>query len=53
VLSLTATGRRVLRERRDERTERIAKALAGRFTPAEVRRLGAAVPLLERLAEDL
>jgi DNA-binding MarR family transcriptional regulator len=53
VLSLTAAGRRVLRDRRDERTERIAKALAGRFTAAEVRRLGAAAPLLERLAEDL
>ena len=52
VLSITETGRQVVRDRRGARTELIARALSG-FTPAELDQLKAATPLLERLAEKL
>jgi DNA-binding MarR family transcriptional regulator len=52
-ISLTPSGRQVLLDRRRETTRRMARALAEGFTPAERRRLIAAVPLLERLAELL
>jgi DNA-binding MarR family transcriptional regulator len=52
VLSITETGRRLVRDRRGARTEQIARALDG-FTPAERGQLLAVAPLLERLAENL
>ena len=51
VISVTEAGRQVLRNRRDARTEQLAQALSAGFTPAELRQLMAAAPLLERLAQ--
>jgi DNA-binding MarR family transcriptional regulator len=53
VISLTKAGQRALWNRRNARTELIARALADEFTPAEIRRLAAAAPLIERLARTL
>ena len=53
VLSITQTGRQITRDRRGRRTELIARALDGGFTPTELDQLRAAAPLLERLAEKL
>jgi DNA-binding MarR family transcriptional regulator len=53
VLSVTDAGSRLLRDKRNARTERLAKALSAGFTPAEIRLLAAASPLLERLAESI
>ena len=50
VLSLTDAGRRVLRDKRNARTEQLAQALSAGFTKAELGQLMAAAPLLERLA---
>ena len=53
VLSVTDSGRRVLQDKRNARTERLAKALSAGFTPSELRQLEAAAPLLERLAQSI
>jgi len=53
LLSVTGGGRQVLQNRRNARTEQLAKALAAGFTPSEVRQLEAAAPLLERLAQSI
>jgi DNA-binding MarR family transcriptional regulator len=53
VLSVTGAGSRLLRDKRNARTERLAKALSAGFTPAEIQMLAAASPLLERLAESI
>jgi DNA-binding MarR family transcriptional regulator len=53
VLSLSGAGRQALRDRRAERTEQLARALAENFTEAELEQLDAAAPLLERLAESV
>jgi DNA-binding MarR family transcriptional regulator len=53
VLSVTGAGSRLLRDKRNARTERLAKALSAGFTPAEIQLLAAASPLLERLAESI
>jgi DNA-binding MarR family transcriptional regulator len=53
VLSVTEAGLRLLRDKRNARTEQIAKALAAGFTPSEIQLLAAASPLLERLAETI
>jgi DNA-binding MarR family transcriptional regulator len=53
VLSVTDAGQRVLRDRRNARTEQLAKALSAGFSPAELRQLSAAAPLLERLAHSI
>jgi DNA-binding MarR family transcriptional regulator len=53
VLSVTDAGSRLLRDKRNARTERLAKALSAEFTPAEIQLLAAASPLLERLAESI
>jgi DNA-binding MarR family transcriptional regulator len=53
VLSVTDAGRQVLRDNRDARTGQLAKALAAGFTPAELRQLMAAAPLIERLAQSI
>jgi DNA-binding MarR family transcriptional regulator len=53
VLSVTEAGSRLLRDKRNARTEQLAKALSAEFTPAEVELLATAAPLLERLAESI
>jgi len=53
VLSVTDAGLGLLRDKRNARTEQIARALAAGFTPAEIQLLAAASPLLERLAESV
>jgi len=50
VISVTEAGREVLRNRRNESTERLARALSAAFTPAELEQLMATAPLIERLA---
>jgi DNA-binding MarR family transcriptional regulator len=53
VLSVTEAGRAVLLDKRNARAEQLAKALSAGFTPAELRQLIAAAPLLERLAQSI
>jgi DNA-binding MarR family transcriptional regulator len=53
LLSVTAAGQQTVWSNRAAKTERLAQALATGFTRAEVDRLAAAVPLLERLAERI
>lgn len=53
VLAVTEAGGKTLRARRSARTEQLARAIEAEFTGAELRRLQACVPLLERLAERL
>jgi len=53
VLSVTAAGLELLRNKRGARTEQLAQALSAGFTPAELRQLAAAAPLLERLAQSI
>ncbi len=53
VISATEAGLRVLRNRRNARTEQLARALSTEFTPAELEQLTAAAPLIERLAQSL
>ncbi len=50
VLSVTEAGRKTMRNRRNARTEQLARALSAGFTSAELDQLSAAAPLLERLA---
>jgi DNA-binding MarR family transcriptional regulator len=53
VLSVSEAGRRVLHSKRSARTQQLARALSDGFTPAELRTLMAAAPLLERLAHSI
>ncbi len=53
ILSITEPGLRVLRDRRNARTERLAQALSSGFTRAELEQLMAVAPLLERLAQSI
>ena len=53
VLSVTEAGQQVLRDKRDARTEQLARALSAGFTRDELNQLTAAAPLLERLAQAL
>jgi DNA-binding MarR family transcriptional regulator len=53
VLSVTGSGQQVLKDKRNARTEQLARALSAGFTPAELRQLRAAAPLLERLAQSI
>ncbi|WRZ88127.1 MarR family transcriptional regulator [Streptomyces sp. NBC_01007] len=54
VLTVTDAGRQALKNKRNARTELIARALtSGSFTPAELEQLAAAAPLLERLAQNI
>ncbi len=53
VLSVTEAGRQLLRDKRDARTEQLARALAAGFTREELEQLMAAAPLLERLAQSI
>jgi DNA-binding MarR family transcriptional regulator len=53
VLSVSEAGRQVLRDKRSVRTQQLARALAGGFTPREQQRLKVAAPLIERLAQAI
>jgi len=53
ILSITETGLQILRDRRNARTEQLARALSSGFSPAELEQLWAAGPLLERLAQSI
>jgi len=53
VLSVTAAGRKLLRAKRNVRVQQLSNALAEGFSPAELKRLMAAAPLLERLAHTI
>lgn len=53
VLSVTEAGRQLLRDKRDARTEHLARALAAGFTREELEQLMTAAPLLERLAQGI
>jgi len=53
VISLTDEGLLALRNRRNARTEQLARALATDFTPNELEQLMAVAPLLERLAQSI
>lgn len=53
ILSLTAAGRALLQKRRSARSELLAVVLESEFTPAELKQLQTAAPLIERLAEHL
>ena len=53
VMSVTDAGLDLLRSRRNAKVRQLARALAAEFTPAELERLAAAAPLLERLGQSL
>ncbi|MGW4062451.1 MarR family winged helix-turn-helix transcriptional regulator [Amycolatopsis sp. NPDC004747] len=53
VMSVTEAGVRLLVDKRSRMTRQMATALAERFTEAERRELLAAIPLIERLADEL
>ena len=53
VLSIAKSGSRVLGDKHNGRAEQLAKALSTGFSPAELRQLMAAAPLIERLAQSL
>jgi len=53
VMSLTGAGLEMLRNRRNARTEELARALSAGFTQAECNQLMAAAPLIERLAQSI
>jgi DNA-binding MarR family transcriptional regulator len=53
VMSVTETGRAALSDKRNARIAQLARALAAGFTPAERGQLMAALPLIERLAENI
>jgi len=54
VLTVTAAGVQALQDKRNARTELIARALtSGAFTPTELEQLTAAASLLERLAQNI
>jgi DNA-binding MarR family transcriptional regulator len=53
VLSITAAGRKALRDKRDARAELMATVLVADFTPEEIATLMSASPLIERLASRL
>ena len=53
VLSITKAGTRVLSDKHNGRAEQLARALSTGFSPAELRQLMVAAPLIERLAQSL
>jgi DNA-binding MarR family transcriptional regulator len=53
VISVTDVGLQVLRNKRNARTEQLARALATGFSRSELRQLMTAAPLLERLAQSI
>jgi DNA-binding MarR family transcriptional regulator len=53
VMSLTEAGLQALRDRRNSRSELLARALSTGFTRAELKQLMAVAPLIERLAQSI
>ena len=53
ILSLTKAGQEALRGRRDAKTKVMAAALDAEFSAEELKRLRAAAPLIERLAQGI
>ena len=53
LMSVTETGVKLLTDRRSRTTRKMATALAEKFTAAEQRELITAIPLIERLADEL
>ncbi len=53
VLLITKSGARALSDKHNGRAERLAKVLSTKFSPAELRQLSVAAPLIERLAQNL
>jgi DNA-binding MarR family transcriptional regulator len=53
VMSLTEAGLQALRNRRNARTEQLARALSTEFTRSELQQLMAVAPLIERLAQSI
>jgi DNA-binding MarR family transcriptional regulator len=53
IMSLTEAGLQTLRNRRNARTEQLAKVLSAGFTRSELQQLMAAAPLIERLAQSI
>jgi DNA-binding MarR family transcriptional regulator len=52
-MSATTAGRRLLEGRRSRNAQRMSRALGEALSPADLQRLIAAIPLLERVAERL
>ena len=53
VLSITNAGMRALEDKHHGRAEHLARVLSTEFSPAELRQLIVAAPLIERLAQSL
>ena len=53
VMSVTEAGLVALSDKRNARIAQLARVLAAEFTPAELGQLMAAIPLIERLAENI
>jgi DNA-binding MarR family transcriptional regulator len=53
VLSITKSGTQVLGDKHNGRARQLVKALSTGFSPAELRQLMVAAPLIERLAQSL
>jgi DNA-binding MarR family transcriptional regulator len=53
VMSVTEAGLVALSDKRNARIAQLARVLAAEFTPAERAQLMAALPLIERLAENI
>ncbi len=53
LLSVTDAGRQRLRDKRNARTQQLARAMRAGFTPDELTVLMDAAPLLERLAQSI
>ena len=53
VMTLTEQGATTVHHRRSESEQRLVTVLENEFSPDELRRLGAALSLLDRLAEEL
>jgi DNA-binding MarR family transcriptional regulator len=53
LLSVSEAGRQMLSDKRNARTEQLARALSAGFTTEELGLLKAAAPLLERLAQSI
>jgi DNA-binding MarR family transcriptional regulator len=53
ILSLSREGRALLQRRRSARSELLSMALESAFTPAELKQLQVAAPLIERLAQTI
>ena len=53
ILSVTTAGQKALDYKHDARTELLARALSDGFSPAELRQLMVAAPLIERLGRSI